>query len=119
MIHKILQQIPAFTAADHTILKEVLHPDNDGLALPYSLAQAYLEPGTRSKPHVLKSAELYIFRAGEGIIYVEGKAQEVKGGELVLVPGGAEQYVENTGAEALDFWLIVSPAWRAEEEEIF
>lgn len=119
MIHKIIQQIPAFTAADHTTLKEILHPDNDGVDLPYSLAQAYLDPGMSSKSHVLKSTELYIFRAGQGIIYVDGKAQEVKAGELVLVPGGADQHVENTGTTALDFWLMVSPPWRAEEEEIY
>ncbi len=116
MIFKSTRTITAFTAPDHTILKEVLHPDNDGVDLPYSLASAKLLVGTASLPHRLKSKELYYFLAGEGVIYVDGIAQAVQTGDVVLVPGNAEQYVENKGKVDLAFLCIVSPKWQAEED---
>ncbi|MFK8101435.1 MAG: cupin domain-containing protein [Saprospiraceae bacterium] len=116
MIFKSTQDIAAFTAPDHTVLKEVLHPDNDGIDLPYSLASAKLLVGTASLPHRLKSKELYYFLSGEGVIYVDGVAQAVQTGDIVLVPGNAEQYVENKGAIDLSFLCIVSPKWQAAED---
>ena len=118
MIHKIIGQIPHFQAGDETTLREVLHPDREAIDLPYSLAQATIDVGKSSLPHRLSGGELYIFRRGAGRIWVDGQAREVKGGELVFVPPGAEQYVENTGTEVLDFFCIVSPPWRESTEEI-
>ncbi len=118
MLHKIISQIPSFLAGDETKLREVLHPDHAGIDLPYSLAQATIEIGKSSLPHRLVGGELYIFRSGKGRIWVDGESQEVQGGEIVYVPPDAEQYVENTGEVALDFFCIVSPPWREAEEEI-
>ncbi len=119
MIFKKIDQIPSFLAGDHTVLKEVLHPDKDGLKIPYSLAQAKIEVGRASLPHALKSGELYLFLNGQGKIIVDQKEQLVEAGDLVFVPPGANQYVENTGKVALEFYCIVSPEWRPEEEEVF
>jgi len=119
MIFKKINEIPSFLAGDHTILKEVLHPDKDAVDIPYSLAEAKIEVGRSSLPHALKSAELYLFLKGQGKIVVEEKEQLVAAGDLVFVPPGASQYVENTGEKTLEFYCIVSPAWREEEEEVF
>ncbi len=53
MIKKSLNEIPVFTAGDLTKLREVLHPNNDPVDLPYSLAWASIEPGQQSLSHVL------------------------------------------------------------------
>jgi mannose-6-phosphate isomerase-like protein (cupin superfamily) len=65
---KNLSDIPAFRAADGTRLREVIHPANDSVSLPYSLAHASLNPGERSLPHILDNDEVYAFRSGEGAL---------------------------------------------------
>ena len=101
---KSLSDIAAFLAGDHTILKEVIHPKNDGIDLPYSLAYAKIEVGKKSLPHRLtKSEELYYFLEGEGKITIEDKSYSVKKADVVLVPKNANQFVENKGNCDLEF----------------
>ncbi len=118
MLKKTLNQIPFFKAGDETILKEVLHPDNDQVDLAYSIAFAKIEVGRVSLFHQLKSSEVYIFLKGEGRIYIDDEQQAVTGGDVVMVPAMANQYVENQGDTDLEFYCIVSPAWREEEEYV-
>jgi mannose-6-phosphate isomerase-like protein (cupin superfamily) len=119
VIHKHLQEVNEFLAGDHTRLREVLHPANDGVELPYSLAHAFLEPGTSSLPHRLeKSDEAYFFLNGEGILTIDDQQHHVKAGDLVLVPAGALQHLENTGQDQLTFLCIVSPPWSEAEEKV-
>lgn len=118
MIVKNAPSLPFFTAGDATILTEVLHPKNDFIELPYSLAFAKIEPGKKSLPHTLGGSETYIFTAGKGTIVVNGQRQRVASGMVVLVPANAEQYVENEGTTTLCFYCIVAPPWREEAEEV-
>lgn len=118
MIVKNSKTLPFFTAGDATILTEVLHPKNDLIDLPFSLAYAKILPGESSLPHTLTGSETYIFTQGKGRIYVNGNVQNVEPGVVVLVPEHAEQYVENTGEEELCFYCIVAPAWSEESEEV-
>jgi len=118
MIYKKIDQVPAFEAGDKTILKELLHPKNDSLDIPYSLAHAKILAGASSVPHILKSKELYYILEGEGAIFIEDERQAITKGDLVMVPVNAKQAVENTGKNTLEFLVIVSPPWQEEEEEI-
>lgn len=118
MLHKHLSTLPAFLAGDHTQLAEVLHPQNGDPDLGYSLAYAYLEAGTKSLPHTLAQDELYLILAGEGRIHILDENQNIQAGSIVLVPKGQEQWVENTGAERLSFYCLVSPPWSEEGEQI-
>jgi len=119
MFHKNIADVPSFIAGDATVLREVLHPRNEGIDLPYSLAQAQLEPGKSSYPHVLaESDELYIFLEGSGEAVLDGAVQKVSAGDLVLMPAGGEQYVRNTGKTPLVFYCIVSPPWSQEQERV-
>lgn len=118
MLHKSLADIPQFIAGDKTILREVLHPKNDDIDLPYSIAQCIIKKGNASIPHILqKSSEVYYFLEGEGKAWIDGKSQAVKAGDTLLMPAGVEQYVENTGGNDMTFLCIVSPPW-AEDEEV-
>ncbi len=120
MLKKTTQRITPFTAGDETLIREVLHPKNDGIALAYSLAFASLEPGQSSKPHVLqRSSEAYIIQKGRGRIFINGETEEVNPGDMAFIPAGARQHIENTGEELLEFWCIVSPPWQEKEEEVF
>ncbi len=117
--HSKPEEHSVFLAGDLTHLIEVLHPQRHGVSLPYSLAHAYLEPGGCSLPHrLLTSEELYYFLSGEGVLVIDGERFEVGAGHAVLVPAGARQFLNNTGSQRLVFLCIVSPPWRAEDEEV-
>lgn len=119
IIHKSIDTIDEFLAGDHTLLKEILHPANDNLALPYSIAYARLEAGTQSLPHALNSTEVYIFLQGKGTVSIGQTKKEIQQGELIVVPPAENQYVRNTGTEDLVFLCIVSPSWKRTDEIIF
>lgn len=114
-----MSDVPVFTAGDETRLQELVHPKNDPVDLPYSLAKAMLEPGGASLPHTLaESAELYIFEQGTGLVICDGKEVAVKKGSVFLVPAGQEQHVRNTGQDTLVFYCVVSPPWSAGQETV-
>jgi mannose-6-phosphate isomerase-like protein (cupin superfamily) len=113
-----LQDISAFEAGDKTRIKEVFHPDKHPVPLPYSLAHGELPVGACSLPHTLGGDEVYIFLKGKGALSIDDQRLEVNSDTVVRVPAGSVQALENTGAEVLVFYCIVSPPWREEEETI-
>ncbi|HKK77810.1 MAG TPA: cupin domain-containing protein [Saprospiraceae bacterium] len=120
MLHKKIASLAAFTAGDATTIREVLHPKNEAVDLGYSLAEARLEPGKASYPHVLEQqSELYLFVQGQARVHVGEEQKRVQAGEIVLVPAGVLQYVENIGAQELVFYCIVNPPWKEKDEQVF
>lgn len=119
MLSKSLNQIKAFLAGDETQIKEVLHPKNDGVDLPYSLAHASLGVGKASLPHLLKGSEVYFVLEGTGRVFIDEEERLLQKGDLVFIPAGAHQHIRNEGTDDLQFLCIVAPAWSAEEEEVF
>ena len=119
MIKKTIGDLPEFIAGDATQIKEVFHPKNDGLPFHYSLAQASLVPGASSYPHILqKQSELYIFLRGEAKVFVGQETAHAKAGDIVWVPAGVKQHVQNIGETDLVFFCIVDPPWQKEDELI-
>jgi mannose-6-phosphate isomerase-like protein (cupin superfamily) len=113
-----LQDISAFEAGDKTRIKEVFHPDKTSCPPP-------LQPGAWRAPRrsLLSTAypggdEVYIFLKGKGALSIDDQRLEVNSDTVVRVPAGSVQALENTGAEVLVFYCIVSPPWREEEETI-
>ena len=119
MIIRDLANCRYFRAADNTLICELLHPDREGLDLPYSIAHAVLQPGAASLPHRLKtSTEIYFILEGEGEMHIDTERSLVSAGQAALIPPGSWQYIRNTGDIILKFICMVSPPWRAEDEEI-
>ena len=114
-----LQNCQEIIAGDHTILREVLHPDKGGLKIRYSLAYATLKPGETSRPHTLKTSEVYYILEGEGVMHVEDESARVRPGQSVYIPPNSRQFIANPGNSELKFLCIVDPAWRREDEEVF
>ena len=114
-----LQKCQEIIAGDATILQELLRPDRGGAKIRYSLAHATLRPGEASRPHALKSSEVYYILEGEGVMHVENESARVRPGQAVYIPGRARQFIENAGSSDLRFLCIVDPAWRGEDEEVF
>ena len=113
------ENCPQFTAGDHTRLRELLHPDRgypfDGR---YSLAHAVVEPGQASRPHRLKTDEVYYILSGAGRMHVDDDVAGVEPGDTIEIPPGALQWIENRTAQPLVFLCLVDPAWRADDEEV-
>jgi mannose-6-phosphate isomerase-like protein (cupin superfamily) len=115
---KDLQDCEEFIAGDNSLLRELLHPDKADLSIRYSLAHAVVKPGRISKPHKLKTSEVYFIIEGEGIMYIDEESAEVHPNQVIYIPPLSEQYIHNTGSTDLVFLCIVDPAWRREDEEI-
>ncbi len=118
MLLKTVADCVEFTAGDRTLLREVVHPDLDDVELHCSLAHARRPPRSRSTPHRLEGAEVYVLLGGRGMISVAGEERRVSAGDVVYVPPRAVQHLENDSEEDLVFLCIVDPPWSREGEEI-
>jgi mannose-6-phosphate isomerase-like protein (cupin superfamily) len=118
MFLKRLKDCREFTAGDGSILRELLHPEKEDLQIRYSLAYAKVAKGQKTKPHKLKSTEVYYITAGSGLMHINEKTFAVGPDSAIYIPPGARQYIENNGNADLIFLCIVDPAWRKEDEEI-
>ncbi len=54
--------------------------------------------------------QFFRFEAGEGKVVIGEQEYQVKDGDAVVVPAGAEHNVINTGGEDLKLYTIYSPA---------
>ncbi|MBW4664593.1 MAG: cupin domain-containing protein [Chroococcus sp. CMT-3BRIN-NPC107] len=118
LIQKLLD-CDEFVAGDNTLLRELLHPDKQAIALRYSLAHATLRVGKTSQPHSLTTSEVYYILSGKGEMHIDSEVQIVVPGDAVYIPPNAKQFIYNCGDEALVFICIVDPAWRKEDETVY
>ena len=119
MLVQNLKDCQEFIAGDNTILRELLHPDKQPLALRYSLAHATLPVGKTSQPHSLTTSEVYYILSGQGEMHIDDETQIVNSGDAVYIPPNTRQFIRNCGVEPLVFICIVDPAWRKEDETVY
>lgn len=118
MFIRDLANCPEFIAGDETVFRELLHPAKADLNLGYSLGQAVVKPGQESRPHRLKTSEVYYILEGVGEMKVNDESAEVHAGQAIYIPPLGKQSIKNIGNSDLKFLCIVDPAWRAENEEV-
>ena len=118
LIQKLLD-CDEFVAGDNTLLRELLHPDKQAIALRYSLAHATLPVGKTSELHSLTTSEVYYILSGKGEMHIDSEVQIVVPGDAVYIPPNAKQFIYNCGDEPLVFICIVDPAWRKEDETVY
>ena len=114
-----LNDCEEFTAADGSVLRELLHPDKADLQMRYSLAHAKVAAGRKTTPHKLKSSEVYYIVSGQGLMHIDDDSFEVGPGCAINIPPHSMQCIENAGESDLTFLCIVDPAWRQEDEQVF
>ena len=119
MLIQKLSECSEFTAGDGTLLRELLHPDKQAIALRYSLAHAIVPVGQTSLPHALTTSEVYYILSGQGQMHINDECQAVEPGDTVYIPPNAKQFIHNSGTEPLVFICLVDPAWRKEDETIY
>lgn len=81
-----------------------------------SIARARVKSGVTTQPHSLDGImERYLIVNGSGVMHVEGSPPEHVGpGDLVFIPAGAVQWIENTGSSELVFYAICTPRFVSE-----
>jgi mannose-6-phosphate isomerase-like protein (cupin superfamily) len=119
MLIQKLMDCPEFVAGDGTLLRELLHPDKQAIALGYSLAHAIVPPGQTSISHSLTTTEVYYILSGVGEMHIDDETQSVEPGDAIYIPPNAKQFIHNRGTEPLIFICMVDPAWRKEDETIY
>lgn len=119
MLIQKLSACPEFVAGDGTLLRELLHPDKQSIAVRYSLAHAIVPIGQTSFPHALTTSEVYYILSGQGEMHIDDECQTVEPGDAVYIPPHAKQFIRNTGTEPLVFICLVDPAWRQADETIY
>jgi len=114
MLIKRTGECNEFTANDGCRIREVLHPRNDGVGMPLSLAVARVGPGKQSYAHYLDRVEVYYILEGRGLMHVGEETAEVGPGDAVYIPAGASQWIDNSGDSELVFAAVCVPPWSAE-----
>ena len=84
-----------------------------------SIARARVLPGGVTRWHVLHDiTERYVIERGTGVVEVgELPAQNVRPGDVVLIPPGCRQRIRNTGLDDLVFLALCTPRFVPEAYE--
>ncbi len=121
MIIRHIDNCPRQCVLDTSLLCELLHPDRVSGAggSGCSIAHAVVPAGRSTLHHrLMTSTEFYYILSGAGRMHINGEAEKVRSGHIVLIPPQAIQYIENTGTTDLCFLCIVTPPWKREDEEL-
>ena len=116
MLIKNISTIKPFTASDGSLIKEIIHPENDGTAKDVSLALAEVMPGKATRTHKLSFVEIYYILSGTGLMHIDSETEQVRSGQAVYIPANSRQYIENTGSEVLSFLCVCAPAYDAQKD---
>ncbi len=117
MFVKNLSDCPSFTANDGCEIQELLHPKNDPIDLPYSVAVATVLANESSYRHKLEQTEVYYILSGKGLLHIDKEEKVVSSGDVALIPGGSEQWIENLTEQTLRFIAIVNPPWTEDGDQ--
>ena len=116
MIIKKIENIEAFEGHEGTKIKQIISPGETNNAIRYSIAHCTISTGESSKPHTMKTSEMYYILQGEGIMHIDSEKRQVNQNDLIFVPPMSKQYLENNGKMDLVVLCIVDPAWKHEDE---
>lgn len=97
-----------FATRERCYIKEVANDDGDE---HLSVARARVAPGITTAWHKLEGiTERYLIISGIGKVQVGNVLPvDVTAGDVVRIPAGVRQRIENSGAEDLLFYAVCSP----------
>ena len=88
----------------------ILESWNNAVDGEVSIARATVAPGVTTQPHRLRDVvERYLVIQGSGRVRVGDLEQDVRPGDVVLIPANVAQQISNTGVSELMFYCICSP----------
>ncbi len=101
-----------FGTSERCYITEWLNSEADE---SFSIARARVEPGVTTRWHVLDGiAERYLVLEGEGLVEVGDLSATVWQNDVVVIPPGVRQRIENTGDGDLVFLALCTPRFRQE-----
>ncbi len=113
-----LDEARPFITLDGSEIREVAGP----ASLPtahQSLAEATVPVGGQTQAHFHRaSEELYVFTHGVGSVRVGEEQREVRAGDTVVLPPGAEHKLWNTGDEPLRLLCCCAPPYSDDDTVI-
>ncbi|AJW70602.1 cupin domain-containing protein [Nitrosopumilus adriaticus] len=109
-------EIKSIQGNEGTKIKQYFHPHNTLNGINYSIAQFTLESGMQSKPHKLKSSEIYYILEGSAVLTVDEEPHKIEKDDSLYISPNSKQFIKNVGSGDLRFLCIVEPAWKAENE---
>ena len=113
---KKIKDLEEFSGQEGTQIRQIFSPINTNNAIRYSIAHCTISPGNSSKPHTMKTSEIYYILQGSGTIHIGEELKEISKNESVFVPPMSKQFIENNGEIDLIALCIVDPAWKQEDE---
>ena len=116
MIIKKIENLEACEVNEVTIIKLIISPGDTNNSNRYRLAHCTISPSKSSKPHIMKTSEMYYILEGKGIMHIDSEKRQVNQNDLIFVPPMSKQYLENNGKMDLVILCVVDPAWRQEDE---
>jgi len=113
-IHNI-EQAPAFTTKDGSIIRELLAHRNSGIR-HQSLAEARVPPGATTTPHYhARTEEIYYLLSGTADMTIGEETQSVGPGDAIAIPPGQVHTITNTGKEMLTFLCCCAPGYEHDD----
>ena len=101
-----------FWTGERCFITELVNSDKSP---DVSLAIARVEPGVITQLHLLSGIEeIYIVRAGCGVIEIDGVEQALTTGDQAIVPASVAQRITNTGSDDLSCYCLCRPRFRPE-----
>jgi mannose-6-phosphate isomerase-like protein (cupin superfamily) len=93
----------------------ILESWNDESDRAVSIARARVEPGVTTQLHTVTVDERYLIVEGRGVVAIGDLAdEEVRPGDVVVIPAGTPQQITNTGTVDLVFYCVCSPRFTSE-----
>ena len=109
-IHNI-NDVPAFTTKDGSVIRELLAHRNSVIS-KQSLAEARVAPGLETQPHYHPlTEEIYYILQGVAEMTIGKEMQPVGPGDAIAIPPGAIHTIRNSGEQTLLFLCCCAPAY--------
>jgi len=116
MIIKKIEDVEVFEGNEGTQIRQIISPSETNNVIRYSIAHCTISPRGSSKPHIMKTSEMYYILEGKGIMHIDSETKQVNQNDLIFVPPMSKQFLENNGETDLTILCIVDPAWKKEDE---
>ena len=116
---KELSQCPSKVYGGGFLVKEVIHPKNDGVNPGFSTAYIVLKSHKKTEPHKLSNSnQVFFVIKGKAKIHIGNKVINAKPNMAIYINKNVWQWAENDTDNDFVFLCIVSPPWYKKEEVV-
>jgi len=110
-----LDDLDSFITLDGSSIRELAGPSWTP-ARNQSLAEATVPVGGATAAHYDRTTEeLYYIVSGSGLMRIAEEERDVRRGDCIVIPPGAEHKLTNTGSEPLVLLCCCAPAYSDED----